>query len=200
MNQLSKSASCDASKQIHAQPLLQYITEGTEAPIFESGKVLRHTQFHCADAFHLTLRVEGLDAVKHHARSTFYGQVVRTCHDEQQVDASACCIHDERSILVSGICTADSVFKPTLTRPRLGALCPECHCKPRKIRSQKQRENYKPSKQEHLPYQNVEDEKQSETSDLHKRACCNHDEPSILVSGICTAVSVFKLTLTRPRL
>ena len=49
----------------------------------------------------------------------FYGQVVRTFHDEQQVDASACCIHDEPSILVFGIGTAVSAFKLTLTRPRL---------------------------------------------------------------------------------
>ena len=119
VNQPSKSASCETSKQTHAQLLLQYITEATEAPILESGKALGHTQFHCANAFHLTLRVEGLDAVKHHARSTFHGQVVRTCHDEHQVDASACCIHDEPSILVSGICTAVSAFKLTLTRPRL---------------------------------------------------------------------------------
>ena len=141
VNQPSKSASCETSKQTHAQPLLQYITEATEAPIFESGKALGHTQFHCADAFHLTLRVEGLDAVKHHARRTFLGQVVRTCHDEHQVDTSACCIHDERSILVSGTCTAVSAFKLTLTRPRLWAPCSESHCKPRKVRTQKQREN-----------------------------------------------------------
>ena len=119
MNQLSKSASCETSKQTHAQPLLQYITEAIEASTFESGKALEHTQFHCADAFHLTLRMEGLDAVKHHARRTFLGQVVRTCHDEHQVDASACCIHDESSILVSGSCTAVSAFKLTLTRARL---------------------------------------------------------------------------------
>ena len=119
VNQPSKGANCETSKQTHVQPLLQYITEATEAPISESGKALGHTQFHCADAFHLTLRVEGLDAVKHHARRTFLGQVVRTCHDEHQVDASACCIHDEPSILVSGICTAVSAFKLTLTRPRL---------------------------------------------------------------------------------
>ena len=35
---LSKSASCETSKQTDAQPLLQYITEATEAPILESGK------------------------------------------------------------------------------------------------------------------------------------------------------------------
>ena len=110
MNQPSKSASCEISKQTRAQPFLQYITEATEAPIFESGK---------AHAFHLTLRVEGLDAVKHYARSTSHGQVVRTRHDVQQVDASACCIHDESSILVSGTCTAVSAFKLTLTRARL---------------------------------------------------------------------------------
>ena len=119
VNQPSKSASCETSKQTHAQPLLPYITEATEAPFFfsESGKTLGHTQFHCADAFHLTLRVEGLDAVKHHARRTFHGQVVRTCPDEYQVDASACCIHDELSIFVSGVCTAVSASKPTLTCP-----------------------------------------------------------------------------------
>ena len=52
----------------------------------------------------------------------------------------------------------------------------------------------------HLPFQNVEGENQRETSDLHKRTCCIHDEPSILVPGMCTAVSAYKLTLTRPRL
>ena len=30
----------------------------------------------------------------------------------RSVDASACCIHDEPSILASGICTAFSAFKP----------------------------------------------------------------------------------------
>ena len=96
-------------------------------PKLRSSKVetLGHTQFHCADAFHLTLRVEGLDAVKHYARSTSHGQVVRTRHDEQQVDASACCIHDESSILVSGTCTAVSANKQTLTRARLWAPCSE---------------------------------------------------------------------------
>ena len=96
VNQPLQSASCEISKQTRAQSFLQYITEATEAPIFESGQVLGYTQFHCADAFHLTLRVEGLDAVKHYARSTSHGQVVRTRHDVQQVDASACCIHDGR--------------------------------------------------------------------------------------------------------
>ena len=51
MNQPLKSASCETSKQTYVQPLLQYITEASEAPTFESGKALGHTQFHCADAF-----------------------------------------------------------------------------------------------------------------------------------------------------
>ena len=38
VNQPSKSASRETSRQTHAQPLFQYITEATEAPIFESGK------------------------------------------------------------------------------------------------------------------------------------------------------------------
>ena len=119
VNQPSKSASRETSRQTHAQPLFQHITEATEAPILESGKALGHTQPHCADAFHLTLRVEGLDAVKHHARSTFHGQVVRTRHDEHQVDASACCMHEEPSI--PSLASARPSVRPshTLTRPRL---------------------------------------------------------------------------------
>ena len=73
------------------QSQLPFLIEATGAPIFESGQALGHTPFHCADVFHLTLCVEGLDAVKHYARSTTHGQVVRIRHDEQQVDASACC-------------------------------------------------------------------------------------------------------------
>ena len=38
VNQPSKSASCETSKQTHAEPLLQYITEATEAPIFRKWK------------------------------------------------------------------------------------------------------------------------------------------------------------------
>ena len=80
VNQPSKSASCETSKQTHAQLLLQYITEVIEAPIFESGKALGHTQFPLCGRFPFdTPRGGGLDAVKHHARRTFLGQLVRTC-------------------------------------------------------------------------------------------------------------------------
>ena len=50
------------------QPLLQFVTEATEALILESGK--SSGAHACADAYHLTLRVQGLDAVKHHAGAT----------------------------------------------------------------------------------------------------------------------------------
>ena len=94
---------------------LQFITEATEAQILESGKSSGAHETPLWDAYHLTLRVQGLDAVKHHARSNSHGQVVRTRHDEHQVEGSsllknrakpliafACCNHDEPSILVFG--------------------------------------------------------------------------------------------------
>ena len=62
------NTSMPKTTEANPQSQLSFITEATGAPIFENGKTLGHTQCHCADAFHLTLRVEGLDAVKHHAR------------------------------------------------------------------------------------------------------------------------------------
>ena len=113
-----ESASRETSRQTHVQPLF---STSLRPPKLRSSKVetLGHTQFHCADASHLTLRVEGLDAVKHHARSTFHGQVVRTRHDEHQVDASACCIHDEPSIPSLASARPSVRSSHTLTRPRL---------------------------------------------------------------------------------
>ena len=73
VNQPSKSASCETSKQTYVQPLLQYITEASEAPTFESGEKSGAHAIPLCGRFHLTLRVEGLDAVKHHARSTLLG-------------------------------------------------------------------------------------------------------------------------------
>ena len=132
----------------------RYFSSSLRPPKLRSSKVekaLEHTHPHCADAYHLTLRVQGLDAVKHHARNNDHGQVVRTRHDQHQVEgpsffknrakslsASACCIHDETSILVFRTSARPSVRSThTLTRPRLGAPCSEFHCKPRKVRKQK---------------------------------------------------------------
>ena len=106
-------------------------------------KLLGHTQPHCADASHLTLRVEGLDAVKHHARSTFpwpSGSYSPWWASGWRV---VCMLYPRwaehpRFWHLHGLQVRSS---HTLTRPRLWAPCSEFHCKARKVRAQKQREN-----------------------------------------------------------
>ena len=81
----------------------------------ESEEALGFTPCHCADASHLTYRVQGLDPVKCHAKSHSHRQVIRSRHDEHQVEgpsflknranplsASARRKHDEPRIHVNG--------------------------------------------------------------------------------------------------